>query len=192
MQTITTNNDKHTYTGIPTSKMLLWIGIVSMIMAFAGLTSAYLVRKAEGNWVDFNLPKAFTVSTIILLISSFTMHMAFLAVKKNNFQNAKTYVLATLALGMAFIFSQFYGWNVLVDNGIFFVGNPSGSFLYVLTGLHVGHLVGGIIALIIISAKTIQEKYNSTNYLGMELGTIFWHFLDLLWIYLFVFVGYWA
>lgn len=184
------DNDKNTYTGIPTSKMLLWIGIVSMIMAFAGLTSAYLVRKAEGNWIEFNLPRAFTVSTILLLVSSVTMHLAYNAVKKNHFQNAKTFAIATLGLGLAFVFSQFYGWTVLVDNGIFFVGNPSGSFLYVLTGLHVAHLVGGILALIIVSVKIIQEKYDSENHLGMELCTTFWHFLDLLWIYLFVFVAY--
>ena len=186
------NNDKNTYTGIPTSKMLLWIGIVSIIMAFAGFTSGYIVRKAEGNWVEFNLPRAFTISTIIILMSSFTMQMAYIAVRKNNFKNAKTFAITTLGLGLAFVFSQFYAWNVLVDNGIFFVGNPSGSFLYVLTGLHVLHLVGGMIALIIVSVKTIQEKYNSENSLGIELCTTYWHFLDLLWIYLFVFVAYLA
>jgi cytochrome c oxidase subunit 3 len=186
------DNDKNTYTGIPTSKMLLWIGIVSIIMAFAGFTSGYIVRKAEGNWVEFNLPRAFTISTIIILISSFTMQMAYSAVKKNNFQNAKTFSIATLGLGLAFVFSQFYAWNVLVDNGIFFVGNPSGSFLYVLTGLHVLHLVGGVFALIVVSVKTIQEKYNSENSLGIELCATYWHFLDLLWVYLFVFVAYLA
>lgn len=186
------DNDKNTYTGIPTSKMLLWIGIVSIIMAFAGFTSAYIVRKAEGNWIEFNMPRAFTISTIIILISSFTMQMAYGAVKKNNFQNAKTFSIVTLGLGLAFVFSQFYAWNVLVDNGIFFVGNPSGSFLYVLTGLHVLHLVGGMIALTLVAVKTIQEKYNSENSLGIELCATYWHFLDLLWIYLFVFVAYLA
>lgn len=186
------DNDKNTYTGIPTSKMLLWIGIVSIIMAFAGFTSAYIVRKAEGNWVEFNLPRAFTISTIILLVSSFTIQLAYNAVKKNNFERAKIFAIATLGLGLAFVFSQFYAWNVLVDNGIFFVGNPSGSFLYVLTGLHVLHLIGGMLALVIVSIKTIQEKYNSENSLGIELCATYWHFLDLLWIYLFVFVAYFA
>lgn len=182
--------EEETYTGIPTKKVLLWIAIVSMIMAFAGLTSGYIVRKAEGNWVDFILPRTFTLSTIIIILSSFTMQWAVVSVKKNNFRNAKTGILVTLGLGLAFVFFQFYSWQVLVANGIFFVGNPSGSFIYVISGLHLAHLAGGILALIYVSAKTIAEKYNSQNSLGMEVCSTYWHFLDLLWVYLFVFVSY--
>lgn len=190
MTTTIKQKEESTYTGIPTSKVLLWIAIVSMIMAFGGLTSAYIVRKAEGNWIDFNLPRTFTLSTIIIIISSFTMQWAISAVRKNNFQQAKTGTLITLGLGLAFVFCQFYSWDILVDNGIFFVGNPSGSFVYVMSGLHLAHLVGGIIALIVVSVKTILEKYHSENFLGLQLCSTYWHFLDLLWVYLFIFISY--
>ncbi len=185
-----TKKEEETYTGIPTSKVLLWVGMVGMVMLFAGLTSAYLVRKVEGNWVGFQLPRVFTVSTIIIIISSFTIQYALHAIKKNQFGNVKIATMATLGLGLAFVFSQFYAWTVLVANGIFMVGNPSGSFLYVLTGLHLAHLVGGILALIVVSVKVIMEKYNSQNYLGMQVFSIYWHFLDVLWVYLFLFVAY--
>ena len=164
--------------------------MASMVMLFAGLTSAYVVRKAEGNWVEFTLQKMFTLSTIVLIISSFTMHFALMYVKRNKLNMVKTAVLVTLGLGLAFVFMQFYAWTILVKNGIYFVGNPSGSFLYVLSGLHLVHLFGGIIAMIVIATKAILEKYTPQNYLGLQLGAIFWHFLDLLWVYLFLFVAF--
>jgi cytochrome c oxidase subunit 3 len=184
------SSTENTYTGIPTAKILLWIAMVSMVMLFAGLTSAYVVRKAEGNWIAFNLPKMFTLSTIVIIISSFTIQYALYAVKKNLLNQVKWAVITTLALGIAFVFMQFYAWNVMVKNGIYFVGNPSGSFIYVLSGMHLLHLFGGIIAMIVISTKSLLEKYHPQNFLGLQLGAIFWHFLDLLWVYLFVFVTF--
>lgn len=189
MQTVA-HQQENNVTGIPTRKIMLWIGMVSMVMLFAGLTSAYVVRKAEGNWIEFNLPRMFTISTLTIIISSFTMQYALYAVKKNQLNNVKAAVITTLGLGLAFIFMQFIAWNTLMKNGIYFVGNPSGSFLYVLSGMHVLHLVGGIISMIVISVKSIQEKYTPHNFLGLQLGGIFWHFLDLLWVYLFIFVTY--
>ncbi len=183
---------EETYTGIPSSKILLWIAMAGMVMLFAGLTSAYVVRKAEGNWVEFQLPKMFTISTIVIILSSFSIQYALHCVKKNMFSNAKIATLITLGLGLAFIFTQFFAWTVLVDNQIYFVGNPSGSFLYVLSGLHLAHLVGGIFALIVVSIKTLMEKYTTNDYLGMQLFAIYWHFLDILWVYLFLFVAYLA
>jgi len=157
MQTVTTEQDNN-YTGIPTAKILLWIAMASMVMLFAGLTSAYIVRKNEGNWIEFSLPKIA--------------------------------VITTLGLGIAFVFMQFYAWTVMVNNGIHLVGNPSGSFIYVLSGMHILHLAGGIISMIVISVKSILERYSPKNYLGLQLGAIFWHFLDILWVYLFVFVTF--
>lgn len=118
------------------------------------------------------------------------MHFALMYVKRNKLNMVKTAVLVTLGLGLAFVFMQFYAWTILVKNGIYFVGNPSGSFLYVLSGLHLVHLFGGIIAMIVIATKAILEKYTPQNYLGLQLGAIFWHFLDLLWVYLFLFVAF--
>ena len=189
MQTVTTEPDKN-YTGIPTAKILLWIAMASMVMLFAGLTSAYIVRKNEGNWIEFSLPKMFTISTITIIISSFIIQYAIYAIKRNLLNQVKIAVITTLGLGIAFVFMQFYAWTVMVNNGIHLVGNPSGSFIYVLSGMHILHLAGGIISMIVISVKSILERYSPKNYLGLQLGAIFWHFLDILWVYLFVFVTF--
>ncbi|HMR47205.1 MAG TPA: cytochrome c oxidase subunit 3 [Bacteroidia bacterium] len=190
MNTATTMEEENNYTGIPTAKILLWIAMASMVMLFAGLTSAYIVRKNEGNWIEFSLPKMFTISTITIIISSFIIQYAVYAIKKNLLNQVKIAVVTTLVLGIVFVFMQFYAWTVMVKNGIHFVGNPSGSFIYVLSGMHILHLAGGIISMIVISVKSILEKYSPKNYLGLQLGAIFWHFLDILWVYLFVFVTF--
>ncbi len=176
---------------IATEKVLLAIGIGSIVMLFAGLTSGYIVRQAEGNWKFFELPSVFYVSSIIILISSFTMQMAIRAVKKDDLSQVKTFLLITLGLGLAFVFSQFLGWNELVKNDVYFADKltPSGSFFYVITGLHLAHLAFGLLGLIITGSKSIRERYSSKNYLGISLCAIYWHFLGGLWIYLFVFLA---
>lgn len=175
--------------GIPTKKVLLWVGMASMVMLFAALTSGYIVRQAEANWTVFSLPKPFYFSTVLIFMSSITMHLAMRAVKRNQLNSVKINLIITLGLGLAFIFSQFLGWTALVKQGVYFVGNPSGSFLYAITGVHIAHLIGGIIALMVVGGKSLMGKYNSTNYLGMSLCATYWHFLDGLWIYLFVFLA---
>ncbi len=170
-----------------TAKPLLWIGIVSMLMLFAGLTSAYIVRIADGNWVYFDLPKVFYLSTGIIIASSVLINFAMMSVKRNHLTRVKLFLFFTLLLGFGFVFSQFYAWKSLVDQGVFLVGNVSGSFLYVLSGLHLLHLVGGIIFLTVILIKALLGHYNSEKKLGMELCATYWHFLDVLWIYLFLF-----
>jgi cytochrome c oxidase subunit 3 len=187
MVTSSPTSERETYTKIPTMKLLLWLAMVSMVMMFAGLTSGYVVRQAESNWQVFELPSIFYVSTILLLLSSVSMQWAYAGVKKNNLQQLQIGAIITLGLGLSFAFTQFMSWSDLVQHGIFFTGNPSGSFLYVLTGLHLAHLAGGLIFLMFISARSIQRKYTPENHLPVELCTIFWHFLDGLWIYLFVF-----
>ena len=176
---------------IATEKVLLAIGIGSIVMLFAGLTSGYIVRQAEGNWKFFELPSVFYVSSIIILISSFTMQMAIRAVKRDDLSQVKTFLLITLGLGLAFVFSQFLGWNELVKNDVYFADKltPSGSFFYVITGLHLAHLAFGLLGLIITGSKSIRERYSSQNYLGISLCAIYWHFLGGLWIYLFVFLA---
>lgn len=176
---------------IATEKVLLAIGIGSIVMLFAGLTSGYIVRQAEGNWKFFELPSVFYISSIIILISSFTMQMAVRAVKKDELAQVKTFLLITLGLGLAFVFTQFLGWNELVKNDVYFADKltPSGSFFYVITGLHLAHLAFGLLGLIITGSKSIRERYNSKNYLGISLCAIYWHFLGGLWIYLFVFLA---
>ena len=125
------------------------------------------------------------------MLSSVTMHLALRAAKRDQFQEIKTFLIITLGLGLAFVFTQFIGWNELIKNGVHFVDKttPSGSFFFALSGLHLAHIAFGILGLIITGAKSIREKYNSSNYLGISLCAIYWHFLDGLWIYLFVFLA---
>lgn len=184
-------NDETVKPKIPTEKILLWIGMASIVMLFAGLTSGYIVRQAEGNWMHFELPFVFYISSAIILISSLTMQMAVRAVKKDDLKSVKIFLIITLGLGLAFVFTQFLGWNELVKNGVYFVDKttPSGSFFFAISGLHLAHLVFGILGLVVTSTKSIREKYTSRNYLGISLCAIYWHFLDGLWIYLFVFLA---
>ena len=126
----------------------MWLFIVSIIMLFAAFTSAYLVRKAEGNWVEFELPDLFYYSTAVLIGSSVSMHFAYLAAKKDQFNALRISISITFVLGLIFLIMQFYGWIQLVEKNVFFVGNPSGSFVYVFSGLHGLHLISGLIGTI--------------------------------------------
>jgi cytochrome c oxidase subunit III len=177
-----------TSTRIPTPKILLWVGIASIIMLFAAFTSAYIVRQAEGEWHIFDLPREFYISTAIILLSSVTMNLAQVQVKKSQTGPGALYLGLTLALGLGFMLTQFLGWRSLVQQGIYFTGNPSGAFLYVLTVMHVLHLLAGVIALIVTLVKTQARQYTSKNYLGVQLCSIYWHFLGGLWVYLFFFL----
>lgn len=187
------NHDlENTATKIPTKKILLWIAMASMVMLFAGLTSGYLVRHAEGNWLEFEMPSAFFISTFILLASSITIQLTLSAAKKQDKKSMQTMLILTLGLGLAFVFFQFEGWENLTLNQVFFSGklsNPAGSFFYVLTGLHMAHLAGGLLSLVYgIVMVTRVKSWAPKNLLSLQLIAIFWHFLDGLWLYLFLFL----
>lgn len=173
------------------AKPLLYIGIVSIVMLFAGLTSAYVVRADNGNWLVFQLPPISIISTAIIVTSSITMFMAQKAIKKDNYSMTNLALFLTLGLGIAFFFTQVEGWKQLTAQGIYFVGkysNASGSFLYLIALVHLLHMVGGLVALMVSLTKALLKKYSSSDYLGIELTAIYWHFLDLLWVYLFLFL----
>lgn len=173
------------------AKPLLYIGIVSIVMLFAGLTSAYIVRADSGNWLVFSLPDIVLVSTAIIVTSSLTLFVAQRAIKKDNYTLTTLGLFLTLCLGVAFFFTQLQAWKELTSEGIYFVGkysNASGSFLYLIALVHLAHMVGGIIALATSFTKALLKKYSSSDYLGIELTAIYWHFLDLLWVYLFLFL----
>ena len=172
-------------------KQLLWIGIGAIVMFFAGLTSAYIVRKAEGNWLEFILPEWFLYSTIIIVLSSVLLIVAKSYLKKD--KPVTLLILATLLLGILFSYFQFRGWQNLTTQGIFLTGegsNVAGSFLYVITLAHLVHLLGGLIALVVTLINAREGKYTSNNYLGFELTSNYWHFLGLLWVYLFFFLKF--
>jgi cytochrome c oxidase subunit III len=173
-------------------KLILLFAMLSMFMMFAGLTSAYLVSSSRKDWIHtMAVPPAFTISTILIILSSITIHLAKKAIRKDNRKNTTLFLLTTLAIGIAFVFFQFKGFSEVVKMGYYFTGSGSSitsSFLYVLTILHMAHLFGGIISLLIIIYNHFKQKYNSTQSTGIELGAMFWHFLDFLWVYLFLFL----
>jgi cytochrome c oxidase subunit 3 len=159
-------------------------------MLFAGLTSAVIVRKGDGNWDSFVIPEIFLFSTIALFVSSITLFIAVRSAKKNIQGGIKAGLITTLALGLSFIFMQLQGYDQMIEGGIFFTGamqTASGSFLYIISALHIAHLIGGIIALIITLFNAYRGKYNSKNLLGLQLCSIYWHFMDAMWIYLYIF-----
>lgn len=169
-------------------KFAMWLFLVSVGMLFAAFSSAYIVRQAEGNWVDFSLPSLFYYTTAIIVLSSISMQWAYFAAKKNDFTKVKWLVSVTSILGVAFLVGQAIGWKQLVEISAYWVGNPSGSFVYVLTGVHGAHVVGGLVFLAIVLISAFKLKIHSKNLLQIELCVTYWHFLGGLWIYLFVFL----
>jgi cytochrome c oxidase subunit 3 len=172
-------------------KFALWLFIVSIVMIFAAMSSAYTVRQAEGNWLEFEMPFIFWVNSAILIASSITMHVAYVSAKRDNLGMVKIAMIITTLLGLGFLVGQWYSWVALVDMKVFFGGsysNPSGSFLYVITGLHAFHLITGIIYLLIILGASFQYNIHSKNMVRMEMCATYWHFLDILWLYLFAFL----
>tara|TARA_R110002096_G_scaffold109056_12_gene238703 strand:- start:24497 stop:25090 length:594 start_codon:yes stop_codon:yes gene_type:complete len=172
------------------AKPLIWVGIISIIMLFAGLTSAVIVRKGDGNWLQYEMPSMFLWSTLTIVLSSLALYYAYLSAKKNNSKGIKLGLILTMLLSIAFIFMQLEGYNQLMVQEVFFTGknhNASGSFLYVISFLHLLHLVGGIIALIVVLFNAFKERYNSKNLLGLQVFSTYWHFLGGLWIYLYLF-----
>jgi cytochrome c oxidase subunit III len=171
-------------------KFLLWLAIVSIIMMFAAFTSAYLVRRAEGNWLEFAIPKLFTYSTIVLVLSSISMQLAYFAAKKDDFTLLRLSISITFVLGITFLVMQWLGWGELIKNNVFFVGNPSGSFFYVLSGLHGLHIISALIVLVFALVAAFKLKIHAKKLSQIEMCVTYWHFLDFLWLYLFMFLLY--
>lgn len=169
-------------------KFAMWLFIVSIIMLFGALTSAYIVRQAEGNWYVFDLPDLFFYSTIVILASSLSMHWAYIMAQKDDFGKLKIAVVITFILGIAFLGMQWMAWVELVNVNVYFVGNPSGSFVYVISGLHAVHIISALIVLLVLFYSVFRLKVHSKNMLRIELCATYWHFLDVLWVYLFVFL----
>jgi len=190
--TTTMTAEEHKARSDRSYKLLLMFAMMSMIMMFAGLTSAFIVSKSRVDWLkDFQLPSAFFLSTAVIIGCSVTFHLAKKAIQKNELSKTTSFLLATLALAIAFVVLQFVGFGQIVDNGYYFTGSASSittTFLYIVVVVHLLHLLGGVISLLIIIYNQFKQKYNSTQTLGIELGAMYWHFLDFLWVYLFLFL----
>ncbi|WP_435261188.1 cytochrome c oxidase subunit 3 [Tenacibaculum sp. nBUS_03] len=172
------------------AKPMLWISMISMVMFFAGLTSAYVISMNREDWVTFNLPQAFYVSTILIVMSSISLYFSQKMLKKNKVQASFMLLLITFLLGLGFIWYQYVGFNQLKEVGLYFTGpesTVSTSFIIGITFMHVLHLFAGVVVLLVVIYNHFKKKYSSTDMLGFELGAIFWHFVDVLWIYLFFF-----
>ncbi len=172
------------------SKQMMYIAIISMVMLFAGLTSAYVVSMKREDWVSFELPQALYISTALIFLSSLSFVMAKKSIKNNNKSRTTIFLVITFLLGLSFVYFQREAFFQLRDAGLFFVGKGSlvsSSLLVVISFAHLVHVLAGLIVLLVVLYNHLKNKYNATNTLGMELGGIFWHFVDILWIFLFLF-----
>ncbi len=173
-------------------KMMLWFGIVSLIMSFAGWTSAFVVSRSREDWLaDFQLPNAFAISVIVIIISSLTFIMAKRALKDNKRQATTIWLWITLVLGVVFIYNQFSGFNQIIESGYNFTGPTSNitmTFIFVIAFVHILHVAVGLICLLVVIYNHFKQKYSAKKMLGLELAATYWHFVDILWIYLFLFL----
>ncbi len=169
-------------------KFTLWVGIGSLLMMFAGLTSAYIVKRNQANWQSFELPQFFWYSTVAIILSSLTIFLAGKAFKEREMKRYRSLLIATLVLGVLFIVFQLLGFQQLWEKQVTLTGNVSYSFMYVIVGLHVAHVVGGLVALIVLFAKAFSTKTRIYNSVPVELVSTYWHFVDILWIYLLIFL----
>lgn len=173
-------------------KMMLWFGIASLIMSFAGWTSAFVVSSSREDWLkDFQLPNAFIISLVVMLLSSVTFILAKRALINSNRQQTTIWLLVTLALGIAFIVNQFVGFQEIINNGYNFTGPTSNitmSYIYLIAMVHILHVAVGLICLLVVIYNHFKQKYTASNMLGLELAATFWHFVDILWLYLFFFL----
>lgn len=172
-------------------KMMLYFAIVSLSMSFAGLTSAYFVSKERPDWLtDFVIPQAFYISLGLIVLSSITMILAKNAVKKQENKKGMALLITTFLLGIGFIIFQFVGFNEIIANGYYFTGSESTittSFIYLAVLLHIVHIVGGLLALLSVMYSHAKLKYSEGKTVGIEIAATFWHYVDIVWIYLFIF-----
>lgn len=170
-------------------RFAMWLFLVTVIMIFIALSSAYIVKKSMSDWQYIDFPNMFKWTSVIIVLSSVSMHFAYLSAKKNNIKNIRISLIVTSVLAITFVVGQFMAWGQLVaDHNYFSGGNAASSFIYVFTGLHLVHLAGAIIFLIVVLSNSFQYKIHSKNLLRIELCTTFWHFLGGLWIYLYLFL----
>lgn len=208
MEAVSKNLNQESNYIVQPKKFALWVMILSMVMLFAAFTSGYIVRRAEGNWDVFPLPMQFLYSIVIVVFSSITMQWAYMAAKRDNFGQVKTALLITLALGLAFCGMQAWGaidlsangfrWTgmnnptpeFVAQNGVTFVGaqNPASTFIYIISGSHLAHVLGGIIFLIVMVYNSFKLNIHKGNLVKISMCATYWHFVGVLWIYLYLFL----
>jgi cytochrome c oxidase subunit III len=168
-------------------KFAMWVAISSLVMMFAGLTSAFIVKSNQPGWKDVTIPNVFWVSTAVILLSSITVQMALRSFKQRELNQYRILIAITFLLGIGFVCLQWMGFTGLWEQGVRLKGSGAGQFLYVIFGLHAVHVIGGVIALLVMFIKAFFGKTKSYNSVPVEVAATYWHFVDILWIYLFIF-----
>ncbi|MCX6207957.1 MAG: cytochrome c oxidase subunit 3 [Bacteroidetes bacterium] len=174
-------------------KFTMWVAIASICMMFAGLTSAYVVKKSQDNVIRVLLPNVFWWSTAVIILSSVTIHLAVKSIKAREMQRYRLLLGITAFLGVVFAIMQYKGFSIMGLSGVKFIGknsNPGASFLVVIIGLHALHVLGGVIALLVMYIKIFVSKVKSYNTVPVEVVATYWHFVDVLWLYLLLFLIY--
>ncbi|RRN77969.1 heme-copper oxidase subunit III [Pseudoxanthomonas sp. SGD-10] len=186
MQNLTDNTDRY---NLQPKKFIAWLFIISSCIFFAGLTSGFIVYSGTGKTLNVQLPKVFGYSTLVILLSSVTLHWAYASTKKMKFGAQRLGLWLTFFLGILFIAMQVYGWYVWTGLGVFFTNsNATISFVYAFTFLHIIHILAGLIVIITALVGSYRKLPHVINKFRMEITSIFWHFVDILWIYLYVFL----
>jgi len=168
-------------------KFTLWVAIGSIIMMFAGLTSAYVVKREQPAWTSFEFPRSFWYATGVILVSSLTIQMALKAFREREMGRYRNLLGLTFVLGVIFLILQWISFRQIWAGGVSFLGSGAGQFLYIIAGLHAVHVLGGLIALLITYTRAFSRKFRTYNSVPMEVLSTYWHFVDMLWIYLFIF-----
>ena len=169
-------------------KFTLWVAICSIVMMFAGLTSAYIIKRNQANWLTFDLPVIFWYSTALIIISSVTLMLSQRAFAERAMSKYRKMLAVTCLLGISFIIMQVIGFTQLTASGFTLTKNVAYSFVYILVGLHALHVIGGVIALVVMLVRIFSSKTRNYSSVPVEMMSTYWHFVDLLWIYLFVFL----
>jgi len=171
-------------------KMMLWFGLISLFMSFAGLTSAVIISRTRPDWSDdLQLPQIFLYSVFVIIASSITFILAKRALKNNVRQQATVFLILTFLLGVAFAFMQFQGFNALINSGYYFTGetsDPKASFIFLIAFVHLLHVAVGLFCLLVVIYNHFKQKYTADKILGLTLAGTFWHFIDILWVFLYL------
>lgn len=173
-----------------------WVVIAGVVMLFTALTSSYIVRSASGNdWRPIAMPRVLWISTALIVISSITMEVSRRSLKQKRNAGYGRWLTVTVALGLAFLATQLLAWRQLVRQGIYMASNPYNSFFYLFTAAHGLHLLGGILALGYLMMRTTRQRSTVAGELrragAADAATIYWHFMDGLWVALFLLLFFW-
>ena len=175
----------------------IWVALASILMLFMALTSAVVVRQSpalnggQHDWVALNVPPVLWINTVVLIVSSVTMDLARRALARNDYSGLKRWIVVTTVLGVAFLAGQVIAWRELAAQGIYVNSHPHSSFFYLLTSLHALHLLGGVMALCYVTANALRMRIGVKQRAAVGVAATYWHFMDGLWIYLFVLLFFW-